>query len=138
MNVDGRCYCGFIRYVADVDADDVEICHCTDCQVFSSSAFRVMVPARSEAFKLLSGELKIYVKTAESGRRRVQSFCPDCGTAIHSTDAEVPAQGRPSLVWLRAGAIVQRDQLIPKTQFWTRSRRPWLTEIATLQAVEKE
>jgi len=134
MKVDGRCHCGFITYVAEVIADDVEICHCADCQTFSGSAFRVMVAARSEDFKLLSGALKVYVKTAESGRRRIQSFCPNCGTSIHSADAD----GTSSMIRLRVGAILQRDQLIPKTQYWTRSRRPWLADMTSLQAVEKE
>ena len=96
-----------------------------------------MVPARSDDFKLLSGALKTYVKTAESGRRRVQSFCPNCGTSIHSGDADA-APGAASVIRLRVGAILQRDQLTPKTQYWTRSRRPWLTELATLQSAKKE
>ena len=45
MKVDGRCHCGFLSYVAEVDPEQVEICHCTDCQTLSGSAFRVVVPA---------------------------------------------------------------------------------------------
>ena len=29
---------------------------------------------------LLSGEPKVYVKVGESGNRREQTFCADCGT----------------------------------------------------------
>jgi hypothetical protein len=32
MKVDGGCHCGQIRYEAQIDADQVNICHCTDCQ----------------------------------------------------------------------------------------------------------
>jgi hypothetical protein len=58
------------------------ICHCSDCQTLSGSAFRTVVLTHEDAFKLLTGELKIYVKTGESGTKRPQAFCPECGTPI--------------------------------------------------------
>ena len=87
MKIDGRCHCGYITYEAEIDPDKTLICHCTDCQTLSGSAFRVVAYTREDAFTLLSGELKIYVKTSESGNKRPQSFCPECGTAIHATAA---------------------------------------------------
>ena len=38
---------------------------------------------REGTFRLLAGKPKEYVKTAESGGKRAQGFCPDCGTAIY-------------------------------------------------------
>ncbi len=61
------------------------VCHCTDCQTISGTAFRTVVFAAEGTFKLLSGELKTYVKTAESGALRAQTFCPECGTHIYAT-----------------------------------------------------
>ena len=84
MKVDGGCHCGHIRYEAEVDPDKVVICHCTDCQTLSGSAFRTVVPTNEGTFKLLAGEPKVYVKTGESGNKRVQTFCPDCGSPIYS------------------------------------------------------
>ena len=88
---------------------------------------------REGSFTLLSGTLKEYVKTAESGRRRVQSFCPECGTPIYSTSPG----GGPKVHALRLGAIVQRDALVPKLQIWRRSARPWLGTLGSLPAHEK-
>jgi hypothetical protein len=85
MKIDGGCHCGYITYVAEIDPDKVGICHCTDCQTLSGSAFRVSVPAAREAFSLRGGEPKIYVKTAESGAKRAQGFCPECGTPIYAS-----------------------------------------------------
>jgi hypothetical protein len=133
MKIDGRCHCGFISYVAEVDPELVEICHCTDCQTLSGSAFRVVVPAEPGTFKLLSGEPKTYVKTAESGNQRIQAFCPNCGTSIYSA-----ALADPQRVGLRVGTITQRAQLPPKTQYWTRSRQHWVTDVGSVKAVEKE
>ena len=40
MKIDGTCHCGNITYQAEIDPDQVYICHCTDCQTISGSAFR--------------------------------------------------------------------------------------------------
>jgi len=76
MKIDGCCHCGYITYEAEIDPEKVMICHCTDCQTLSGSAFRTVALTREGTFKLLSGELKIYVKTGENGAKRPQSFCP--------------------------------------------------------------
>jgi hypothetical protein len=79
MKVDGACHCGFIKVEAEVDPEAVTICHCTDCQTGTGSAFRVSVPVAGAAFKM-AGEPTGYLKTtADSGNPRVQAFCPKCG-----------------------------------------------------------
>ena len=84
MRVDGECHCGLVRYEAEVDPAKVIICHRTDCQTLSGSAFRTVVQAEPGSFRLIAGAPKVYVKTGESGNRREQTFCPDCGTPIYS------------------------------------------------------
>ncbi len=88
MKIDGGCHCGYVTYEAEVDPDKTAICHCTDCQSLSASAFRTIVPAPSSTFKILTGEPSIYLKTGESGAVRPQGFCPRCGSAIYSTALE--------------------------------------------------
>jgi hypothetical protein len=104
MKIDGACHCGSIRFEAEVDPADVVACHCTDCQTLSGAAFRAVVPTMPGTFVLLSGTPKVYVKTAESGNQRQQTFCPDCGSPIYSA----PADGGTRVVVLRAGTIRQR------------------------------
>jgi hypothetical protein len=136
MKVDGRCYCGFLAYSAEVDPERVEVCHCTDCQTLSGSPFRWIVPAEPGTFRLLAGEPATYVKTAESGNRRIQAFCPKCGTSIYSGPEGETPPGK--FLGLRVGALAQRSQLLPKAQYWIRSRQRWVNEIAALTAFEKE
>jgi hypothetical protein len=38
---------------------------------------------------------------------------------------------------VRVGILRERDQLVPKVQNWTRSARPWVTEIGALGRNEK-
>ncbi len=134
MKVDGVCHCGGIRYEAEVDPSNVIICHCTDCQTLSGTAFRTVAPTRADTFKLLSGTPKSYVKTSESGNRRAQTFCPDCGTPIYSA----PADGGTSVVALRVGALRQRDSLAPMNQLWFRSSLSWLDQMRTMEKQEKQ
>jgi hypothetical protein len=134
MKIDGSCHCGYLTYEADVAPDAVEVCHCTDCQTLSGSAFRTVVPAREGAFKLLSGAPTIYIKTAESGARRVQAFCPRCGTSIYST----AVGDGPKSHTLRVGTIRQRAALRPTTQYWCRSAQGWVMDLRSLPQVEKQ
>jgi hypothetical protein len=67
----------------------------------------------TQNFRLLKGTLRTYVKTADSGTKRAQTFCADCGTPIYAS-----APQNPPTVSLRWGSIVQRAQLPPKRQIW--------------------
>ena len=95
MKVDGHCHCGEITFEAEVDPDAVNICHCTDCQTLSGTAFRINIPAPAEHFVLLSGTPKRYIKTAESGNKRLHAFCGNCGTPIYAC-----AVGQSAELWL--------------------------------------
>ena len=134
MKIDGRCHCGYITYEAEIDPEKVMICHCADCQTLSGSAFRTVVFTREDTFKLLSGELKIYVKIGESGTKRPQSFCPECGTPIYSSTM---AEG-PKVHVIRVGTARQRDQLVPKLQLWCRSSQRWASVFGLYPKLEKQ
>jgi len=84
----GSCHCGAIPFEAEIDPARVVVCHCTDCQVLSGAPLRAVVPTPIEKFSLLRGEPKSYVKVAQSGNRRSQVFCADCGTALWGTTPE--------------------------------------------------
>jgi hypothetical protein len=135
MKVDGACACGAIRIEAEADPEKTQICHCTDCQTATGSAFRISLPVSGATLKI-SGKPATYVKTtAESGRPRVQAFCGNCGTPVYSTS---PGEGvQPSYV-LRVGILRQRDQLMPRRQIWWRSARPWVTQLGELPKQEKQ
>jgi hypothetical protein len=133
MHIQGGCHCGKITYEAEVDPDAVRICHCTDCQTLTGSAFRTTVPARKDSFKLLTGAPKIYVKTAESGAKRAHGFCPDCGTPIYAA-----AVSDPQSYGLRVGTIRQKRELRPKRQAWCRSALDWAMNLESLPQSPKQ
>jgi hypothetical protein len=120
--------------VAEIDPNKVMMCHCSDCQTLSGSAFRTAVFTHEDTFKLLSGELKVYVKTGESGTKMPQSFCPECGTPIYSSTM---GEG-PKVHAIRVGTVRQRDQLVPKAQLWCRSSQDWLSNLGSISKMEKQ
>lgn len=132
MKVDGHCYCGKIAFEAEVDTATVLVCHCTDCQELTGSAYRAVVMAKD--LVILKGAPKVWVKKADSGRERAHAFCADCGSPIYSG----PTDGSLAAVSLRIGTLAQRGALEPKKQIWTRSALPWALDLHALEGHEKQ
>lgn len=128
MKIDGACHCGEILFEAEVDPAQVLICHCTDCQTLSGSAYRTVVPAGGDSFRLLQGSVTAYVKIAEDGTPRTQAFCPRCGTPIYAG----PLDGQRGMLGIRVGCIHQRAQLPPQRQYYCESAQHWTQDISKL------
>ena len=130
MKVEGSCHCGNVTYDAEINPRYVVICHCTDCQTFSSAPYRVsVVNVRPEDFRL-HGTPKTYIKTGGSGRKVLVAFCGDCGSALYSTSAEAAQTFN-----LRIGAIKQRRELVPKAQGFCRSAMSWAINIDGIRKI---
>jgi hypothetical protein len=133
MKVHGACHCGAIRYEAEIEPAAVGICHCTDCQTLSGSAYRVVVPAAREGFHM-TGTPKVYVKTAASGTRRAQAFCGDCGSALYAAAPE-----DPPVYSLRVGTIAERRELGPPVrQIWCDSAIGWAMSLESIPKVARQ
>ncbi|MGC1456964.1 MAG: GFA family protein [Steroidobacteraceae bacterium] len=133
MKVQGQCHCGEITFEAEIDPDSVGICHCTDCQTLTGSAYRVTVHAPAAQFVLRSGTPKIYIKLAESGNKRAHGFCANCGTPLFATDVhEARSYG------IRVGTLKQRNDLPPRRQIWCRSALSWAVDIRELPRIDRQ
>ena len=134
MKIEGGCYCGEIKYEADVDPKRVGVCNCADCQAMTGSLMRVNVYVEDSNIKFLSGKAAEYIRTAESGHKRAIGFCRNCGTALYATSA---GDG-PRLYGLRALTSNKRDELAPKEQYWVRSRPHWFADLDSLPTKETQ
>lgn len=134
MKVHGSCHCGHVSFTAEIDVNDVLICHCTDCQILSGSAFRTVAFCSESTFELTGAAPKIYIKTAESGRQREQVFCSECGAQLYATSV---GDG-PRHLGLRVGTLAERRELVPRRQLWARSALSWLHDLHAMPAVEKQ
>lgn len=126
MHIDGACHCGAVTFTAEVDAGRVMVCHCADCQVLSGAPYRAVVAAPYDSL-VVRGTTKSYVKVAQSGNRRAQVFCPECGTPLWATAPE-----NPTSVIVRLGCVRQRAQFKPAAQIWQHSALPWVDALATI------
>lgn len=124
MKISGQCHCGDIAYEAELDEQKVGICHCADCQALSGSAFRTIGMVAGDAFKIVKGEPKKYVKVGDSGNPRVQAFCANCGSALYASDTG----DTPKAYNIRMGTADQRHALAPHFEAWHQSSLPWLPD----------
>jgi hypothetical protein len=135
MKIDGGCSCGAIKIEGEADPEKTQVCHCTDCQTSTGTAFRISIPVPGTTFKM-TGQPTIYVKTtADSGKPRVQAFCGTCASPIYSTTTGDGVQ--PSYT-VRVGILRQRDQLAPRRQNWFRSARSWVLKLDAVPKNEKQ
>jgi len=72
-------------------------CHCTDCQQISGSTHATLV-FMAEGDVSISGEIKRFTHSVDSGNKLTKDFCPNCGSQMFGGNA-----GRPGMIALKAG-----------------------------------
>ena len=119
IQVNGTCHCGNIEIEAKIKLSEVRACHCTDCQKMSGAPLRAIAVGPAEKVKI-KGIPKEYIKIADSGNKRIQAFCPECGSQLFATDM------KKTLYNLRTGFLEQKNELKPKTHVFTQSSMSWI------------
>jgi hypothetical protein len=118
LPIDGGCQCGHVRYQVVEKPLGLFICHCTECQRQSGSAFGMSLGARNGALVLRSGALKKFEVKCDSGRIKSCYFCPDCGTRIyHQTENGIS---------VKAGTLDDTSWMRPDAHYWTKRKQPWV------------
>jgi hypothetical protein len=88
---------------------------------------------RKEAFHLLSGALKTFTRTSDSGRPVVCAFCPGCGTRIyHET------RWLDGVLNIKPGTFDDTSFLRPTAQVWTVRKQQWLNSLSELRSFEEQ
>ena len=78
---EGGCQCGALRFRTTGQPVKAAVCHCRYCQTRTGSAFGVSAYFPREAVQV-TGEVKDYSFTTESGRSFTTHFCPTCGSNV--------------------------------------------------------
>jgi hypothetical protein len=112
----GGCQCGAIRYRITGIPYVFYLCHCTECQRHTSSAFGESLRVRSNQLEI-AGTMKTFRRASESGKAREGHFCPDCGVRIvHGTAGS-------EMVNIKAGTLDDARWLAPAGHIWTKSKQ---------------
>lgn len=129
--ITGGCRCGQLRYSANVEPVFTGVCHCTNCQKESGSAFNIVI-AVPQAGLSMQGSPKTYVSQGDSGKANPTKFCPNCGSTILS---EPEALAGVSII--RAGTLDDPSWLKPTMEIYCDSAQPWVSLGGGLQRFGK-
>lgn len=116
----GGCLCGKVRYRAKGDPAFVGVCHCTDCQKFTGSAFAVVVGVTKPAVTI-EGKTTTFTKVGDTGKSIRRMFCPECGSSIADE-----ADALPDIVMLSSGTLDDASWVKPAMQIYCDSAQPWV------------
>ncbi|WP_417309173.1 GFA family protein [Devosia sp.] len=118
--ITASCLCGEVRISCGDQVGAGGYCHCEDCRKATGSAFGVNIPFAAETFRVLSGEIGSFTKTADSGNELTRHFCLHCGSPLYGTSPQ-----HPHRVYVRAGIIDQPQLVHPASQSWCQSKVAW-------------
>ena len=113
----GRCFCGFIRYVADGTPSQETNCHCTTCRHVSGAPFVAWFSIPASGFTFICGEPTRF-GSSEHGER---TFCSRCGTPLTFRSSDFPG-----LVDVTTCSLEHPEQVPPKDHTYVKSQLPWI------------
>ena len=117
----GGCQCGHVRYRLSAPPRVLYVCHCTECQRQSSSAFGMTTQVRSEDLVVDWSRLEVWTRRTDSGGQMDCHFCPTCGGRLFHTK-----QGTGSIVSIKPGSFDDLSWIRPIGHLWIKSRQPWV------------
>jgi len=115
MHIEGGCYCGALRYVADGEPVARVQCHCRECQYISGGSPNVIMVMPADGFTYTRGEPRLF-RRSDLDAPVVREFCAVCGTHILTRTPR-----RPGAVVLKVGTF--DDPALfggPQVAIWTR------------------
>ena len=117
----GCCSCGAVQYELTGEPLFTHACHCTLCQRRTGSAFGLSMIIETGHFKLLSGKPASVEIISDSGNKKYNHFCAQCGTVIYGDSPSLPG-----LTIIRPGTLDDTSRVTVQAHIWVRSKQPWL------------
>ncbi len=119
---EGGCLCRAIRYRVTGNPLRAYVCHCTDCQQRTGSAFATIVWFDEENVELTGDGVTTYEhRVDESNRWFRLNFCTRCGTTVMAT-----IERRPGIRLIMIGTLDDPNWVKFDRHIWTRSAQHWV------------
>jgi hypothetical protein len=90
MKLEGGCYCGALRYVAEGEPMMKAQCHCRECQYISGGAPNLFMLMPLAGFRYSKGAPKQFTRSDLEGAV-TREFCAECGTHLITRRPGLPA-----------------------------------------------
>lgn len=115
----GTCLCGGAHIHAEGDIVAAADCYCEHCRKSSGTSHCTHVALPDTAFTV-EGNVSSFAHPAESGNIVTRSFCPQCGSALYSTNSAMPG-----MVFLRASCLDDLEAVAPNISVYTSRAPSW-------------
>ena len=90
MKLEGGCYCGAVRYVAEGEPMMKAQCHCRECQYISGGSPNMFVLMPPGGFRYTKGTPKQFSRS-DLEKPVTREFCAECGTHMVTRPRVTPA-----------------------------------------------
>jgi hypothetical protein len=122
-----------VRYRLLEDPLELHVCHCTDCQRLTGSAYVMSMPIHRRSLEILQGETTTCSFETPEGIPKVDSHCARCGSRLWTEPRHFP-----DFLVLRPGTLDDTRWLEPIAHIWTSSAQPWVPIPEDTLLYEKE
>jgi hypothetical protein len=125
MKLEGGCYCGSVRYVAEGEPMMKAQCHCRECQYITGGSPNMFVLMSPDGFSYTKGTPKRFARS-DLEKPVTREFCAECGTHLVTRPTAVPRHRfesrhvrRSQPVWWPAdGDLHHRQAGFPSNPRW--------------------
>ena len=119
MKLEGGCYCGAVRYVAEGEPMMMAQCHCRECQYISGGAPNLFVLMPIDGVRYTKGSPRQFTRS-DLERAVTREFCAECGTHLMTRPPGLPA------VVLKVGTLDDPTLFEgPKMAIYTVDKQPF-------------
>ena len=127
----GGCLCGAVHYECNADPVVSGHCQCIDCRKSSGTGHSSHLAVPRPAV-LLTGEVTVYDRAADSGHIVSRAFCAKCGSPIYSLN-----DAMPDLIFVRASSLDDLEVFKPQMIVYASRGASWDSLDSSLPRFEK-
>lgn len=125
-----HCCCGALNVRTSGEPVRISVCHCTECQRRTGSAFGVQARFREEDVAI-TGASSQYARKGDSGGVAIMHFCPVCGSIVFWR-----ANAIPGFVTVAVGAFADSGFPAPTVSVYGERKHGWVAFNCAIEHLE--
>ncbi len=129
MRLEGGCYCGAVRYVAEGEPVLKGLCYCRECQHVSGGGPNHFISMPLAGLSYPKGAPKSYTRS-DIANPVTRDFCPDCGTHLVTRRTDF------GIAVVKIGTLDDPSTFAPRVAIYTADIQPFHAAPEGLPAFE--